>query len=338
MAKELPYFKFEPNEWSNGNIQMCSDSAKIGFINICCSYWSRLGDISDNFAKIKCCEKNEAAFNELIEENIIKSINGKISIGFLDNQLSDFKDVKKSRAESGRKGGQKGGVRPQNERIKGKQIYLIRCFGNGEEFLKFGTTKDCVSRRFSGKMPYEYELVWQLVTDDYIEIECEYCELFSKCEYKPRLSFQGQKECFNIESYQDIKGFLEKRHSVAVASLKRSQSIREEKIREEETREDNIKEVKNKPFAFRSALIDFGFEKELVDDWLTVRKNKKSSNTLTAFNKFTNQITESGLDKNYILRTCVENSWSGFEKSWIKNPISGKPKMTQAELIKHLSR
>ena len=22
MAKELPYFKFEPNQWENGNIQM----------------------------------------------------------------------------------------------------------------------------------------------------------------------------------------------------------------------------------------------------------------------------------------------------------------------------
>ena len=29
MAKELPYFKFEPNQWENGNIQMLSREDKV---------------------------------------------------------------------------------------------------------------------------------------------------------------------------------------------------------------------------------------------------------------------------------------------------------------------
>ena len=35
MAKELPYFKFEPNAWENGNIQMLSREDKGLFIDIC---------------------------------------------------------------------------------------------------------------------------------------------------------------------------------------------------------------------------------------------------------------------------------------------------------------
>jgi hypothetical protein len=35
MAKELPYFKFEPSEWDNGIIQMCSRESKGLFIDIC---------------------------------------------------------------------------------------------------------------------------------------------------------------------------------------------------------------------------------------------------------------------------------------------------------------
>jgi uncharacterized LabA/DUF88 family protein len=34
MAKELPYFKFEPNQWENGNIQICSHEEKGVFIDL----------------------------------------------------------------------------------------------------------------------------------------------------------------------------------------------------------------------------------------------------------------------------------------------------------------
>ena len=40
MAKELPYFKFEPNQWENGNIQMMSREDKGLFIDLCSMYWA----------------------------------------------------------------------------------------------------------------------------------------------------------------------------------------------------------------------------------------------------------------------------------------------------------
>ena len=71
-------------------------------------------------------------------------------------------------------------------------------------------------------------------------------------------------------------------------------------------------------FDFKKSCIDYGFKPELVDDWLMVRKNKKSTNTKTAFNKFIKQVELNGSDKNEILERCIEKSWGGFESDWYK--------------------
>ena len=238
MAKELPYFKFEPSQWENGNVQMCSDIAKLHFINICSAYWSRLGDLSDKFALIRCCSNNEKTFSELIDSEIISVENGKIIVKFLDKQLSEFFDVSKARSESGRKGGQNGGVRPKEERLSGKQIYLLYCANNDESFLKLGTTSNSISRRYSGKMPYQYEVLFQHFSDDYIDLEDKLTEKFSDFSHIPKLNFQGQKECYSISYLEQIKKELEQLDSVAEPTLKRSEAIREEKKRVNKNRED----------------------------------------------------------------------------------------------------
>jgi len=270
MAKELPYFKFEPNQWDNGNIQMCSDIAKAHFINICSAYWSRLGSLSDRFAIAKCCSGNNSTFDELLENQIIKvNDEGLLMISFLDSQLSDFMDIKKARSESGKKGGQNGGVRPEVERINGNQLYLLVCSGNNEQFLKLGTTSNSISRRYSGKMPYEYSVIFQLLTDDYLKFESEYCELFAKYEYRPKLNFQGQKECYSILFLSEIKNILEQRHNIAIAPLKRNETIREEKIIVEEKK----KEEKSDPLR---AIVDLlsGQLKVSFLEWIQFRKEK----------------------------------------------------------------
>lgn len=244
MAKELPYFKFEPSQWQNGDIQMCSNEAKLYFINICCSYWSKTGELSEKFALVKCCNNNKQVLDELYENNIILIENNMIVIKFLDEQLSDFIDLRKARSASGKKGGQNGGVRPEEERVKGNQLYFLLCEGNGEKFIKMGTTSNSVSRRYSGKMPYQYKVVFQLFTDQYIDLENQYCDILAKCEYTPKLNFSGQKECYKISEYDKISGFLKKNHGIALAPLKRNEAIREEKIREDKRREEKIKPTK----------------------------------------------------------------------------------------------
>lgn len=100
MAKELPFFKFEPNQWENGNIQMCNRELKGLFIDLCSMYWSRLGDLPLKLAVQKLCDGNATALRSLCDDDIIAVIDGMICIDFLNEQLQEFDDVSKKASES----------------------------------------------------------------------------------------------------------------------------------------------------------------------------------------------------------------------------------------------
>lgn len=107
MAKQLPYFKFEPNEWENGNIQMCSRQDKGLFMDLCAIYWSRLGDLPEKLAIQKLCGGNATALNSLYDENIVEVKEGFICINFLNEQLLEFEDTSNQNRENARKGWEK---------------------------------------------------------------------------------------------------------------------------------------------------------------------------------------------------------------------------------------
>lgn len=78
------------------------------------------------------------------------------------------------------------------------------------------------------------------------------------------------------------------------------------------------KETKN-IFSFERSLLKYGFDKNLVNDWLKVRKTKKATNTETAFKNFIAELEQRTCNINEVLEICVEKSWSGFKWSWIDN-------------------
>ena len=100
MAKELPYFKFEPNAWENGNIQMLSREDKGLFIDICSMFWSRLGDLPEKLVLQKLCAGNATALISLYEEKIIELIDGNIYIKFLSIQLQEFENTSNQNSEN----------------------------------------------------------------------------------------------------------------------------------------------------------------------------------------------------------------------------------------------
>ena len=107
MAKELPYFKFEPNQWENGNIQMLSREDKGLFMDLCSMYWSRLGDVPLKLAVQKLCAGNATALNSLCDEKIIEVIEGNIFIKFLSEQLNEFEDTSKQNSKNAKEGWEK---------------------------------------------------------------------------------------------------------------------------------------------------------------------------------------------------------------------------------------
>jgi hypothetical protein len=104
MAKELPYFKFEPNQWENGNIQICTHEEKGVFIDLCSMYWSRLGDVSFKLAVQKLCGGNATALHSLCENKIIEVIDENIYINYLSEQLNDFEDTSKKNSKNAKEG------------------------------------------------------------------------------------------------------------------------------------------------------------------------------------------------------------------------------------------
>jgi hypothetical protein len=103
MAKELPYFKFEPSEYIAGNIQDCSYEAQGVFINICSLYWIRLGELPYASALQRICKGIPSALQELCDNGILNVENDQIVIEFLDEQLNEFQETSEKRAKAANK-------------------------------------------------------------------------------------------------------------------------------------------------------------------------------------------------------------------------------------------
>ena len=103
MAKELPYYKHEPSEWLEGEIQICSDEAIVCFINLCSGYWLKLGCMSYAFAVQKYCRRNSNILLELIDAGIVDVDEENIRIKFLDKQLIEFNEVSEKRSQAANK-------------------------------------------------------------------------------------------------------------------------------------------------------------------------------------------------------------------------------------------
>ena len=82
---------------------------------------------------------------------------------------------------------------------------------------------------------------------------------------------------------------------------------------------ENNENKKENTFSFKNEFLSLGVNKEVLADWLAVRKKKKSSNTKTAFNGLLTQIEKSGLSVPDAIQISAEKSWAGFNPEWLKS-------------------
>lgn len=104
MGKEIPYFKFYINEWINGDITLEEMEIQGVFINVCCYYWSKDCDINIVNLNKKFRQYNKE-IDYLINTDIIKLRDDKITIQFLDEQFNSKEVQKITNRENGSKGG-----------------------------------------------------------------------------------------------------------------------------------------------------------------------------------------------------------------------------------------
>jgi hypothetical protein len=122
---------------------------------------------------------------------------------------------------------------------------------------------------------------------------------------------------------------LEEKNEKPIANqIENKLNIKEKEIKnKKENEEETATPLK---FSFFNSLIDYGFEKNLVNDWLQVRKTKKASNTETAFKSFIKEIQKRNSDINQILELIVSKNWISFKWEWYDNEkkISKEPEKT----------
>ena len=93
MAKELPYFQFEPAEYLTKDITLCSMEAQGLFINMICYYWQRECNLP--LATFERRFNHPKLLKELVDDNIIKIIDDNIIINFLNKQHKIIANTKK---------------------------------------------------------------------------------------------------------------------------------------------------------------------------------------------------------------------------------------------------
>ncbi len=153
-----------------------------------------------------------------------------------------------------------------------------------------------------------------LLLNDFIAVN--YTEL--KQDYNPH------KPCFRA---------IEKNKLILNSSLNQAYfklvDEEEDVYKDEEVKEDVIV----KPiFDFEKKLIEYCFEKNLIVEWLSIRKKKKAVNSETAFNGFVKEIEKCKDEKNEILKYIITKSWQGFEAKWLDN---SNYKKTETKGINH---
>jgi len=103
MAKELPYFQFEPAEYLSKDISFCSLSAQGLFINICSFYWLRKCQLTKEQVLKRLSFSGE--LDELINEGVIDLIGDDLVIKFLDIQINNATKLSKEQSRKGKLGG-----------------------------------------------------------------------------------------------------------------------------------------------------------------------------------------------------------------------------------------
>ena len=67
-------------------------------------------------------------------------------------------------------------------------------------------------------------------------------------------------------------------------------------------------------------------DRQLVEDWLVIRKTKKLPATVTAINGLRKEFEKAGLTPGQALRKCCVEGWGGFKANWLTAGKSTEPK------------
>ena len=157
MAKELPYFQFEPAKYLTGDISFCSLEAQGLFINICSYYWQRECKLTKQ-QFLKRINKEEL-FIELVEEGVIDLDKDNIIIKFLDQLHDEAINKSKTNSLNGSKGGRPKNKNPKETEIKpNKNPKETETKGIREDNIREDNTIKEKPPTPKGELPFKYDV------------------------------------------------------------------------------------------------------------------------------------------------------------------------------------
>lgn len=112
MAKELPYFKFEPSEWAFGRINKQNKDVKVAFIDLICKYWHNLCVMTLEDAIL---DFGKDEIDILIKTKIIKTEDNFVKVVFLDDQFEEISENTEKLSKAGKASARKRALK--NEQI-----------------------------------------------------------------------------------------------------------------------------------------------------------------------------------------------------------------------------
>ena len=182
------------------------------------------------------------------------------------------------------------------------------------------------------QMPYSmseiYDGLEELLDNKIIEIDGDYLlqkRMVKDGELSEKRAVAGKK------GGKKSLGFCLSKYQSKVQSKVQSKNISKSEANPENEIENEI-DIDNdnniKKFSFLKELIAIGVERKIAEEWIKVRKNKKLTQTETAFRKTKAEIDKSGRNANDCITLCVERSWGGFKAEWIEREIKAQPQTT----------
>lgn len=95
------------------------------------------------------------------------------------------------------------------------KVYVILCFGDGEEFIKIGRTFTSLHNRFSkhSNLPYEYLVISIIESDAHhiFHLENKLKRICREHKYLVKKQFHGMHECFTLDCLELIKNYINKK-------------------------------------------------------------------------------------------------------------------------------
>lgn len=146
---------------------------------------------------------------------------------------------------------------------------------------------------------------------------------------EPKEIYMGENENFSNLDFLEIENSEELKISEEKTSI-----LNQEKKEKISPPQPPLKKSQGdrqeKKFDFKKALLEFGFDQELVDEWLKIRKAKKAVNTELALKNFIKETQKTQADKNEILNLVVKKQWRGFEAQWWNNTPSANESISSS--------